>query len=155
MQILAVIAALFLATNPIQSEPPALVEIEIEGQVSGVSGDTIVLFEGRVVVEAPGIPEAGELETGMGVSTEAVVDSGRLVARAVEIENNPESVIEGTVTEVDSNRELIRVGMISIALDADTEFENVAFESIEVGMEVEVEVRIEAGRIVASELEAE
>ncbi len=155
MSILAAVASLLLAMNPIQVDLGQVEEMEIEGQISSISGTTIVLVEGRVVVEAPDVAEAGELEAGMGVSIEAVVDSGRLIARAIEIENNPESSIEGVVTEIDSNRGLIVVATVPIAWDADTEFEDVAPGSIEAGMEVEVEVRLLAGRIVATEVEAD
>ena len=152
MIIFAAVTALFLEANPIQIQ---VQEVEIEGQVSSVSGNTIVLFDGRVVVEAPGVPEAGQLEAGMGVSIEAVVDGGRIIAREIETENNPESSVEGIVTEVDSNRGFITVGTIPIALDSNTDFEDVEPTSIEAGMEVEVEVRLEAGRIVATEVEAD
>ena len=144
MKVFSVLVATMLLAWPAQpdGQDSSMTEMEFEGTVSSMSGTTIALFEGRVVVEAANVPGVGNLRAGIHLELEVIVDdSGRLIAHEMEIENDDsESSIEGLITGIDPVRSILTLGPVQVVLNESTRFDGLDPSSLVVGMPVEVEV---------------
>ena len=140
-------------------------KIELEGNVTAVSGTQIELFNGAVHFEARGarIEADGEeftnisdLEIGTAIEVEAQLGAGNSIqATKLEVsdEKDQDSEVCGIIGVVDQTARTFTIGPITISWTGQTEFKKISAPAA--GQFVEVSLQVSGERLVALEVEKE